>query len=443
MATSRPRRPRASALVSPGAVSIALAVAWAALSGCVPDPEAKTCDTGIYCPAGTKCAANQAVCLYDDCGDGELQPGELCDDGDVISGRLDATGQVISSGTCNADCSSDETCGNGYTDGPMGEACDDGNRESGDGCSADCLSREQCGDGVLDPGEECDTQGVPTAWCNPLTCKVSACGDAYVNALAGEDCDDANAVETDDCRTTCEWNVCGDGAVDQQGPVTEACDLAGGNGETVCEYGLTSCVGCTTACELKLDMVAHYCGDGVDDGTMEECDAAASFACGTCAPVACTIVEVHDAEGAVEVVSAAVADGDYLVISDGLGGAATLEFNTAGGCGMAGADCIAVASGDTVTDIASKVAGALVELVNAKMIAVSSTIGGSRLQLFNGQAGVAGNVPIVAGSVAGTAPPAFMVQGMSGGLGCPVGAACFASRDCVSNSCKDGTCRTR
>ncbi len=63
-------------------------------------------------------------------------------------------------------------CGDGAI-GP-GEACDDGDRDDGDGCSADCriepehscagepsvCRRHECGNGVIDPGEGCDT-GVP------------------------------------------------------------------------------------------------------------------------------------------------------------------------------------------------------------------------------------------------------------------------------------------
>jgi len=45
------------------------------------------------------------------------------------------------------------TCGNGNVD--HGEACDDGNRLSGDGCRPNCTV-ERCGDGIVDPGEECD-----------------------------------------------------------------------------------------------------------------------------------------------------------------------------------------------------------------------------------------------------------------------------------------------
>lgn len=505
--------------------ALALAAVSALLSGCVPDPEAQMCDAGIYCPAGTKCAPNQAVCLNDDCGDGVVQAWEACDDGDIISGRLDADGKVISSGTCNADCTSDETCGNGETDEEMGEVCDDGNRADGDHCSADCSSTEYCGNGTPDPGEECDTGLEPSEYCNYETCTVSrhgdgivnpldgeacddgapddvdpndgcesaacnadctvsrhgdgivnplhgeacddgtpdavdptdgcesstcdtdctraACGDGLVNLLAGEACDDGNAVETDDCRTTCEWNFCGDGWADLQGPVVEACDLGALNGVTECAYGLQSCVGCSTTCTtLPAEaMETDYCGDGVDDGAMEECDATASFACGTCDAAACSIVDVQDAQGSVEVLSAAVADGDYLVIADGLGGEATLEFDTAGGCEIPGATCIAVSTADTTSAIAGLIDARLDALYDAKALAISSALGTSSVDLANVEAGIAGNVPIVAGSAAGTPPPAFVVQGMSGGLGCPEGDACFASRDCVSNRCsREGLC---
>src|SRR5262249_29305455 len=38
----------------------------------------------------------------------------------------------------------------------LGEGCDDGNTQSGDGCRADCLAAERCGSGLLDAGEQCD-----------------------------------------------------------------------------------------------------------------------------------------------------------------------------------------------------------------------------------------------------------------------------------------------
>src|SRR5688572_29966641 len=63
------------------------------------------------------------------CGDGTLNPGEICDDGNKVSGD-----------GCADDCLSDEDCGNGLVDVSAMENCDDGNTIGGDGCSADCFS---------------------------------------------------------------------------------------------------------------------------------------------------------------------------------------------------------------------------------------------------------------------------------------------------------------
>jgi cysteine-rich repeat protein len=71
------------------------------------------------------------------CGNSNVDPWEACDDGNNVDGD-----------GCSANCMSDETCGNGYADTPIGEQCDDGNTTSGDGCSADCLSDETCGNGT-------------------------------------------------------------------------------------------------------------------------------------------------------------------------------------------------------------------------------------------------------------------------------------------------------
>lgn len=61
-------------------------------------------------------------------------------------------------------------CGNGLRD--PDEACDDGNRESGDGCSSDCRSSELC-------------------------------GDREPNPFLGEECDDGNLINHDGCSSTC------------------------------------------------------------------------------------------------------------------------------------------------------------------------------------------------------------------------------------------------
>jgi len=92
---------------------------------------AQTCPSGMVCPAGSHCAANQDVCIPGNCGNGVVDRDEVCDDGNVLPGD-----------GCSADCKSTEICGNGVVDVAVGEVCDDGNTDAGDGCSSDCTSKE-------------------------------------------------------------------------------------------------------------------------------------------------------------------------------------------------------------------------------------------------------------------------------------------------------------
>ncbi len=95
------------------------------------------------------------------------------------------------------------TCGNGWLD--PGEVCDDGNNLSGDGCPADC--REPCGDGVLDPGERCDDGNTIDGDGCDHNCTLTACGNGVVTA--GEACDDGNAIDGDGCDTDCTSSALG------------------------------------------------------------------------------------------------------------------------------------------------------------------------------------------------------------------------------------------
>lgn len=82
------------------------------------------------------------------------------------------------------------------------------------------------------------------------TCQV--CGNGALEA--GEQCDDANLVNTDACLNTCESASCGDGFVWQG---VEECD--DGNDDDTDE--------CTNTCAFPVSV----CGDGVRTGS-EECD---------------------------------------------------------------------------------------------------------------------------------------------------------------------------
>ncbi|HJQ85522.1 MAG TPA: DUF4215 domain-containing protein [Candidatus Binatia bacterium] len=118
------------------------------------------------------------------CGNGVVDPGEACDDGDRQNGD-----------GCDVNCTP-TGCGNGIRTGD--EECDDGNATSGDGCSSEC-EREcdgdcptpVCGDGVLAPGEECD-DGNTTAGdgCSAL-CRREC--------TTIEECDDGDPCTIDGC----------------------------------------------------------------------------------------------------------------------------------------------------------------------------------------------------------------------------------------------------
>lgn len=63
-------------------------------------------------------------------------------------------------------------CGDFHLDVDIGEECDDGNLDNGDGCSSTC-KREQparCGDGYLDEGEDITTCPDDASYCGDGVC---------------------------------------------------------------------------------------------------------------------------------------------------------------------------------------------------------------------------------------------------------------------------------
>ena len=74
-------------------------------------------------------------------------------------------------------------CGNGEWEASIGEECDDGNSENGDGCSASC----KCESGLPNGDGTCE----------------HGCGDGKFNADLGEQCDDGNVLSGDGCSSQC------------------------------------------------------------------------------------------------------------------------------------------------------------------------------------------------------------------------------------------------
>ena len=254
------------------------------------DPSASsTATTTATSDAPTTGDDTQAAPL---CGDGELDPGELCDHGPANA----------DSALCKTDCTP-QTCGDGEL-GP-GEGCDDGNQSDGDGCSPTCVPRT-CGNGQLDPGEACDDGNqVDSDACTPA-CTVPACGDGLKQL--DEECDDgANNGPGQPCSADCRLGACGDGIVggseqcddgDQQDGdgcsaqcTLEKCgDGVLQRGEQCDDGNQVDADGCTSACK------AATCGDGLVQPDLEQCDDANDLntdACVDCQLATCGDGVVH------------------------------------------------------------------------------------------------------------------------------------------------------
>lgn len=159
-------------------------------------------------------------------------------------------------------------CGDGML--TPDEACDDGNRDSGDGCNAACLLVERgfscpnagkpcraiarCGDGVVASSEQCDDGNVtPGDGCSercrvelgkkcegaPSVCTNAKCGDGKVEGA--ESCDDGNTSPFDGCSALClrEPNCSGESCTSECGDgllINEDCD----DGNTIDGDGCSS-----------------------------------------------------------------------------------------------------------------------------------------------------------------------------------------------------------
>lgn len=109
------------------------------------------------------------------CGNGKIDPNELCDDQDLGGETCETLGQGGGDLACHGDCTFDTsdcaTCGNGITEG--NEECDDGNFDDEDECKSDCT--------------------------------LNVCGDGFL-FVELEECDDGNQDDNDDCSNDCERN---------------------------------------------------------------------------------------------------------------------------------------------------------------------------------------------------------------------------------------------
>lgn len=189
---------------------------------------AEQCDDGNI-DSSDSCIA---TCVKAVCGDGFVHIGvELCDNGwllrndggDTHDGDIDAETNMVDGGTCTSHCGP-PTCGDGVVQPP--EVCDDKNFDDTDACLSSCLPA-RCGDGFVRAGvETCDDgDTLDTNDCT-TSCLPARCGDGFT-WKGHEECDDGNVNDLDGCDNNCKLPVCGDGKVAS----TEACDLGANNGD--------------------------------------------------------------------------------------------------------------------------------------------------------------------------------------------------------------------
>jgi fibro-slime domain-containing protein len=151
-------------------------------------------------------------------------------------------------------------CGDGNL--TKDEACDDGNKVSGDGCAANCLR--------VEPGYSCVPAG---QLCHP----VARCGDGVL--VTPEQCDDGNTVAGDGCSPTCKVELgykCSSSTTNGKSACTHTtCGDRKLEGAEGCDDGNSMPFdGCSSDCQNEPNCIGtsctSRCGDGIVLG--EECD---------------------------------------------------------------------------------------------------------------------------------------------------------------------------
>jgi cysteine-rich repeat protein len=130
------------------------------------------------------------VAIFRNAGDGTFTGGAT-----AIDGINAALGDIDGDGDIDLGAFGFGTAVTFYTNVCSGPSCD-------------------CGNGTIEGREACDDGPAGSASCD-VDCSLVDCGDALINALAGEACDDGNDINTDGCTNTCVFPTCGDAILNQ------------------------------------------------------------------------------------------------------------------------------------------------------------------------------------------------------------------------------------
>ncbi len=250
------------------------------------------------------------------CGNGKLEPGELCDDKNTKDG--DGCSKDCTEQNADYDCSEPGKpctdlviCGNGILEGD--EACDEGEENETAGCSDDCsavtdgyscprpgfscVELPVCGNGTRERGEQCDDGQSPPAdgdgcdatcqqetgyFCQPgKACEPLVCGNG--TRTPDEACDDGDTQGGDGCSASCTVEtgyrcgpngcktICGDGLILGDEDCDDGNKVSGDGCSTAClEEPYYSCTNAPSTCVTTI-----VCGNGVIEPG-EICDDGAS-----------------------------------------------------------------------------------------------------------------------------------------------------------------------
>ncbi|MCF7844836.1 MAG: DUF4215 domain-containing protein [Kiritimatiellales bacterium] len=224
---------------------------------------------GIATTAYTECGPTN----YDwkICGNGNIESNEACDDGNKLSGdgcSYDACA-VETGWSCHSSCSSTAYSSErgiaAFFKNIVASIFSFVTAQSSDNCVSIC--EPICRDGITRGDEECDDgDNIDDNECSN-SCTVnhaaaSECGNGITEE--GEDCDDGNKSNNDACLNSCDDAACGDG-YERAG--VEECDDGDQNSDTAPD-----------AC--RLDCTKSKCGDGVIDSD-EQCLLGQDSYCGS------------------------------------------------------------------------------------------------------------------------------------------------------------------
>ncbi len=239
-----------------------------------------------------------------------------------------------------------------------------------------------------------------------------------------EECDDNNAVGTDDCTTLCRLNVCGDTFQDTQGARTDTCD----DGNTV---NTDACVDIGGQCR------AASCGDGyVRAPPSEACDdrgTGASAGCGTCNATCSASVIPRAATGSItSTQESAYGEGQIFTLDDGFNPTTVFEFDRNGNGVTAGRIRI-VATGSGGQGQMCDVIVAAINSVGTTLLITGTHTSGPTLALTHDRLSSLGN-RMITHTVSDVL---WAVTQMTGGAAgdCTAGTGCVSGADCASGVC--------